>query len=59
MDYPVALANRSKVTGYFVGKDLFESMIRKLEDQIDAEAIREADTTKGKPLEDIIKDLGL
>lgn len=57
--YPVALAKRNQIAGYFVGKDLFESMIRMLEDQIDAEAVRMADTTKGEPIEEVMKSLGL
>ncbi len=58
-DYPVAVENRNKVRAYLIGKDLFEAMVRKLEDQVDAEAVREADITKGRPLEDVVKALGL
>ncbi len=58
-DYPVAVENRNKVRAYLIGKDLFEAMVRKLEDQVDAEAVREADITKGRPLEDVVKSLGL
>lgn len=56
-DYPVALENRNKITGYFVGKDLFEAMIRKLEDQVDAEAVRTADFSKGKKIEEVLEEL--
>lgn len=58
-DYPVALAKRNQIAGYFVGKDLFESMIRMLENQVDAEAVRTADMTKGESIEEVMKSLGI
>lgn len=58
-DYPVAVENRDKIAGYLIGRKLFEAIVRQLEDQIDAEAVRSADTTKGESIEDVMKSIGI
>ena len=58
-DYPVAVENRDKITGYLLGEKLFEAIVRKLEDQIDTEAVRNADMTEGESIEVVMKDLGI
>jgi len=58
-DYPVEIQNRSKIAGYFVGKNLFEKMVNFMEDIEDARAIKNADYKNGTLLEDLEKELGL
>lgn len=58
-DYPVAVENRSKVTAYLIGKQLFERLTAYLEDGLDIAAVAKADFTKGKDFEDVVRDLGI
>ena len=58
-DYPIAVKNRSKTTGYVVGKELFEKMILVVEDVMDREVIEKTDFSKGTNLENLIKELKL
>ena len=59
LDYPVAIQKRSKTQAYLVGKDIFEKLVEKLEDEIDAKAVREADFSTGRDFEEIVAELGL
>ncbi len=58
-DYPVAVANRNKVTAYLVGKQLFEKLTAYLEDRLDAAAVAKTDFTKGKDFEKVAQELGI
>ena len=58
-DMPVAIKKRNKTAGYVVGKDIFEKLVSFVEDYIDRKAISEADYKRGKPLQEVIKELGL
>ena len=50
VDYPVAVESRNTVTGYVVGKRLFERLMDYLEDKLDAAALAKADFSKEKNL---------
>ena len=58
-DYPIAVMNRNKTSGYIVGKDIFEKLISFLEDAEDKKAIESTDYSKGKSLEEVVKELNL
>lgn len=58
-DFPIAIKNRNKTSGYVVGKDIFEKLVSFVEDYIDRKAIKEADYKRGTSLENVIKELGL
>lgn len=58
-DYPVAIKNRSKIAGYIVGKDLFETLVAYIEDSIDRKAVEETDYTKGRDFDEIAEELGI
>jgi len=61
-DYPVAIASRNKVKAYLLGKDIFEKLIRFLEDWEDTMAIKKLKKSgwgKGKSLDKVVKELGL
>ncbi len=58
-DYPIAVKNRNKTTGYVVGKDLFEKMVLAVEDVMDRKVIKETDFSKGTDLESFVEELGL
>ncbi len=58
-DYPVAVESRNTVTGYVVGKRLFERLTAYLEDKLDAAAVAKADFSKGKDFEAVARDLGI
>jgi antitoxin StbD len=58
-DYPVQMQNRSKIVGYFVGKNLFEKMVEYLEDIEDSKVIEKTDFTKGIDFEEFAKELGI
>lgn len=58
-DYPIQIQNRSKIAGYFVGKDLFGRMVNFMEDIEDGRAIESADYKNGTSLEDLEKELRL
>jgi len=59
LDYPVAIENRNKVKAYLIGKDLYEKLLSFIEDQIDAQAVRNTKVTGAKSLEDVEKELGI
>lgn len=58
-DYPVAIQKRNKTKAYVVGGDLFEKMVRYLEDVVDRRAVREADYGKGRDFEEVAAELGI
>lgn len=62
-DYPVAVDNRNKTTGYVVGKKLFEKMVEFMEDVEDRkmvdEMIKNGELGKGRDFEEFAKELGL
>ena len=58
-DYPVAIDSRNKVTGYVVGKKLFEKMVEWMENQEDVMTVRQSEFPKGKKAEDLLAELGL
>ncbi len=59
LDYPVAIQKRSKTQAYLVGKDIFEKLVEKLEDEIDAKAIRGAKFDQVIDFEEVAKELGI
>ena len=59
VDYPVAVENRNTVTGYVVGKRLFERLTAYLEDRLDGAAVAKADFSKAKDFEDVARNLGI
>lgn len=59
VDYPVAVANRSKVQAYVVGKSLYEKMISFIENYVDAAVVKKTDFSKGRDFEKIARDLGI
>jgi len=58
-DYPVAVANRTKVKAYLIGSTLYEKLISHLEDQIDAKAVKTTNFREGKSFERVAKELGI
>jgi PHD/YefM family antitoxin component YafN of YafNO toxin-antitoxin module len=58
-DYPVAVESRNRISAYLVGKNLFEKIIRMLEDYEDKKAVENTDFTRGEDFEDVAKELGL
>lgn len=58
-DYPVAVENRNKVEAYLIGKNLYEKMVRFIEDYLDAAAVKETRMGKGKDFEEVAKELGI
>jgi antitoxin StbD len=58
-DYPVAITNRSDISGYVVGKNLFEKLVNALEDLVDIKAAEESDTDDAVDFEDVAADLGI
>lgn len=59
VDYPVAVANRSKIQAYLVGKNLYEKMISFIEDYSDTSVVKQTDFSKGRDFEKVAKDLGI
>ena len=58
-DYPLSVTKHNQVKGYVVGKEIFEKLIAYVEDAEDAQALKSADISTGRDLEDIAKELGL
>ena len=58
-DYPVAIENRNQTQAYLVGKALYERLVSYMEDQQDRLDVEATDFSKGKNLEDVVKNLGL
>lgn len=59
LDYPVAVENRNKVQAYVIGKDLYEKILRSLEDKQDRVAIKNTNFSQGKDFEIVAKSLGI
>jgi PHD/YefM family antitoxin component YafN of YafNO toxin-antitoxin module len=59
VDYPVAIKKRNKVKAYLIGKDLYEKIVRYMEDYIDRRAVDAADFSKGKDFEKVAEELGI
>lgn len=59
VDYPVAVANRSKVQAYLIGKNLYEKIIAFIENYADAAVVKRTDFRKGRDFEKVAKDLGI
>ena len=57
--YPLAIQSRNKVKAYLIGKDLYESLVKYIENYIDSVAAANADLSKGRDFEDIAKELGI
>lgn len=58
-DYPVAVANRSTIAAYVVGKNLFEKLLAYVEDRVDVAAVTHADFSEKKDFEDVADTLGI
>ncbi|OGV96832.1 hypothetical protein A2W24_03270 [Microgenomates group bacterium RBG_16_45_19] len=58
-DYPVAVAKRSQVKAYLIGKGLYDQLVSHLEDYIDKKAVTEAGIATGKDFEEIATELGI
>ena len=62
-DYPVAVDNRNKTTGYVVGKKLFEKMVEFMEDMEDRkvidEVIKNGELGTGRDFEEFANELGI
>lgn len=59
VDYPVAIANRSKIQAYLIGKNLYERMISFIENYADTAVVKKTDFSKGRDFEKVAKDLGI
>ncbi len=62
-DYPVAVDNRNKTTGYVVGKKLFEKITEWMEDMEDRRAVEYAvksgELDEATDFEEFAKELGI
>lgn len=58
-DYPLAVENRSKITAYLVGKDLYEKLVSYLEDVVDKKAVRSTDFERTIDFEKIAHELDI
>ena len=58
-DFPVVVKNHGKAQAYLVGKDLYESLVNRLEDVIDLKVVEEVNYSKGRDFEDVASELGL
>jgi len=59
VDFPIAVQNRSKTTGYVLSPQMFEKLVSFVEDCVDNKAADEADYKHGTKLNDFIKELEL
>ncbi len=59
LDYPVAVAKRTQIKAYLIGKELYEKIISLLEDYIDKTIVKKTDFRKGKDFEKVAKELGI
>ena len=59
VDYPVAVQSRNTITGYVVGKRLFERLTAYLEDKLDVAAVAKSDYSKGKDFDAVARELGI
>lgn len=59
LNYPIAIQKRSKTQAYLVGKDIFERLVAKLEDEIDAKAVRETNFEGAEDFEKVAAELGI
>lgn len=58
-DYPIAVENRNSIKAYLIGKNLFEKMVKFIEDYSDIAAIKKTDFKKGKDFEKVAQELGI
>ncbi len=58
-EQPLAIESRNKVVGYLIGEALFEKIITFIEDSMDRKIIEESEYPEGKPLEQVMKELGI
>ena len=58
-EYPLAVENRNHIKAYLIGKDLYEKFVEFVEEYIDIQAVRNADTSKGRDFEEVAKELGI
>ena len=58
-DYPVAVENRNTVKAYVIGKNLFEKMVKIIENYSDIQAVKNTDFKKGKDFDEVAKELGI
>ncbi|MBI2620770.1 type II toxin-antitoxin system Phd/YefM family antitoxin [candidate division WWE3 bacterium] len=58
-DYPIAIENRNRVQAYLIGKDLYENLVRYIEDSIDVAAVKTTDFSKGRNFEKVTDELGI
>lgn len=58
-DYPVAVANRSTIAAYVVGKNLFEKLLVYVEDRVDEAAVKHADYSAKRDFNDVAGELGI
>jgi len=59
LDYPVAVAKRTQVKAYLIGKELYEKIISLLEDYIDKTIVKKTNFRKGRDFEKVAKELGI
>ncbi len=58
-DYPLAIENRNEVSAYLLGRDLYENLIRYIEEYIDTSAVNKTNFSKSRPFEEVAKELGI
>ena len=58
-EFPVAVAKRNKVQAYLVGKELYEKLVKYLENYVDSKTVESTDFTKGKDFDKVAKELGI
>jgi len=58
-DYPIAIKNRSNITGYILGKQLFEAMVKSLENSIDLQEAKSADLDTAVGFEELATQLSI
>lgn len=58
-DYPVAVEKRNEVKAYLIGKELYEKIVRLIEDYIDKTVVKKTDFSKGRDFEAVAKELGI
>jgi len=59
LDYPVAVAKRTQIKAYLIGKELYEKIVSLLEDYIDKTIVKKTDFRKGRDFEKVAKQLGI
>lgn len=59
LDYPVAVEKRNEVKAYLIGKELYEKVMRLLEDYVDKAVVKKTNFSKGRDFEAVAKELGI